>query len=175
MKRITLVLGLVAVMAAMMVALAAPAMAKGSDRNGGGNLRVSDGGNHIVSSHNVGGGELEIDGGSLDFGSDGLGSFLVFDDSLDFGSDGFEVGDFEQDTETGNVEQTFTVENAGTNTNQSAGIQGVANTGTNQNFQGFLQAGNFEPEIEVEDVGDFTISPESETSSIQAVDHVAVV
>ena len=43
MKRITLVLGLVTVMAAMMVALAAPAMAKDNDgHKGGGNNRLDD-------------------------------------------------------------------------------------------------------------------------------------
>jgi hypothetical protein len=82
-------------------------------------------------------------------------------------------GDFEQETETGEIEQSFEVVNEGNNSNQCAGIQGVANTGTNQNAQPFLQYGNVEPEIEVEETGLFTISPESEVACEQAVNQAA--
>ena len=37
--------------------------------------------------------------------------------------------EFEQETESGNVDQSFTVTSEGDNSNQCAGIQGVANTG----------------------------------------------
>ena len=49
MKRITLILGVVAVMAAMIVALAAPAMAKDNDgnNNGGNNNRVASDRGHL--------------------------------------------------------------------------------------------------------------------------------
>ncbi len=82
-------------------------------------------------------------------------------------------GDFEQETETGEIEQPFTVTNAGDNSSQCAGIQGVANTGTNQNFQAFLQYANEDPEIELEETGLFTISPESETSCTSAINQAA--
>jgi hypothetical protein len=81
-------------------------------------------------------------------------------------------GDFEQETETGDVAQPFTVENTGNNSSQCAGIQGVANTGTNQNFQAILQYGNFEPGAGAGG-GTFTISPESETACEQAVNQAA--
>ncbi len=82
-------------------------------------------------------------------------------------------GDFEQETETGGVGQSFEVVNEGNNSNQCAGIQGVANTGTNQNFQAFLQYANEDPEVEIEEAGNFTISPESETSCVQGVNQAA--
>jgi ABC-type oligopeptide transport system substrate-binding subunit len=82
-------------------------------------------------------------------------------------------GDFEQETETGEIEQSFEVVNTGDNSNQCAGIQGVANTGTNQNFQGILQYANEDPEVEIEEAGNFTISPESEVACEQAVNQAA--
>ncbi len=82
-------------------------------------------------------------------------------------------GDFEQETETGEIEQSFTVENTGNNSNQCAGIQGVANTGTNQNFQAILQYANEDPDAEIEEAGLFTISPESEVACEQAVNQAA--
>ncbi len=81
-------------------------------------------------------------------------------------------GDFEQETETGGVGQSFEVVNTGNNSNQCAGIQGVANTGTNQNFQGILQYGNEDPGAGAGG-GTFTISPESETSCVQEVNQAA--
>ncbi len=39
----------------------------------------------------------------------------------------------EQESESGEVDQSFEVSNSGDNSNQCAGIQGVANTGNAQN------------------------------------------
>ena len=82
MRRTKLVLGVVAVMAAMLVVFAAPALAQDIDQ------------------------------------------------------------DFEQDADSGDVDQSFEVTSSGDNSNQTAGIQGVANTGNVQNQIGVTDAGN---------------------------------
>ncbi len=95
MRRIKLVLGVATVMAAMLAASAAPAMASDFDFSGD-DLRGGDGVNRIVSSHNVDFGGLGSDG--VDFGD-----FLAFGEL-----DGFELGDFAQESDTGEIEQSFT-------------------------------------------------------------------
>jgi hypothetical protein len=110
MRRIKLVLGVATVMAAMLAASAAPAMARdfsfnGGNFNGDNDLRGGDGVNRIVSSHNVGG-EVAIDGGSLDldgvdfdgvdFDGDNFGDFLAFDGS-EIESDSLDGDDVELD------------------------------------------------------------------------------
>ena len=84
MRRTKLVLGVVAVMAAMLVVFAAPALAQD------------------ISS------------------------------------------EFEQESESGDVDQSFEVTSSGDNSNQTAGIQGVANTGNVQNQIGVTDAGGFD-------------------------------
>jgi hypothetical protein len=54
MKRITLILGVVAVMVAMLVALAAPAMANGNNGNGNHANTAKNDGNHNNGDHNNG-------------------------------------------------------------------------------------------------------------------------
>ncbi len=87
MRRIKTVVGVVAVMAAMLVVFAAPAMAQ--DRN---------------------------------------------DDFFD--------SDFDQDADSGDVDQSFVVTNTGDNSNQCANVQDVANTGNAQNQIGVTQFGD---------------------------------
>jgi hypothetical protein len=84
MRRTRLVLGVIAVMAAMLVVFAAPALAQDIDQ------------------------------------------------------------DFEQEAESGDVDQDFDVSNTGDNSNQTAGIQGVDNTGNTQNQIGVTDAGGFD-------------------------------
>jgi hypothetical protein len=103
MRRIKLVLGVATVMAAMLAASAAPAMARDLDFSD--DLRGGDGVNRIVSSHNVGG-EVAIDGGSLDLDGvdfdgvdldgDNFGDFLAFDGS-EIESDSLDGDDVELD------------------------------------------------------------------------------
>ena len=50
--------------------------------------------------------------------------------------------DSEQEAESGDVDQSFDVTSEGDNSNQSVGIQGVANTGNTQNQIGVIDAGN---------------------------------
>ena len=80
----------------------------------------------------------------------------------------------EQESESGEVDQSFTVTSEGYNSNQCAGIQGVANTGNAQNqldlIQGFSEADDFE----FDEVGsDVAVSPESPTTCDQQVDQAA--
>ena len=48
--------------------------------------------------------------------------------------------DNEQESESGDVDQTFEVTSSGDNSNQCAGVQGTANTGNAQNQLGVTQA-----------------------------------
>ena len=81
---------------------------------------------------------------------------------------------FEQQAESGDVNQSFNVSNTGDNSNQCAGIQGVANTGNAQNQVGVIQYGSEAQDIEFEDSGaSITVSPNSFTSCDQQVNQAA--
>src|ERR671921_950294 len=68
----------------------------------------------------------------------------------------------EQEGESGDVDQSFTVTSEGDNSNQCAGIQGVANTGNAQNQIDILQYGSEADEFEFEEVGsNVDVSPSS--------------
>ena len=141
MRRIKTVLGVVAVIAAMLVAFAAPAMADDdwdwNDRHD--NDRWWD--NRF--------------------------------DRFDF-DDGFFFGDNEQSAESGDVDQDFDVSGTGDNSNQTVGIQGVANTGNTQNQIGITQFGSEADDFEFDDVGSsIEVSPTNRTSSDQEVDQAA--
>ena len=82
--------------------------------------------------------------------------------------------EFEQETESGDVDQSFTVTSEGDNSNQCAGIQGVANTGNAQNQIGVLQYGSEADDFEFDEVGsDISVSPESSTTCDQQVNQAA--
>jgi hypothetical protein len=51
--------------------------------------------------------------------------------------------DFDQEADSGDVDQSFEVTSEGDNSNQTAGIQGVSNTGNTQNQIGVIDAGDF--------------------------------
>jgi hypothetical protein len=81
---------------------------------------------------------------------------------------------FEQQAESGDVNQSFDVSNTGDNSNQCAGIQGVANTGNAQNQVSVIQYGSEAEDIEFEDSGaSITVSPNSFTSCDQQVNQAA--
>jgi hypothetical protein len=101
------------------------------------------------------------------------------------------MADVEQEAESGDVDQSFKVSNDGNNSNQSAGIQGVTNTG---NAQSALSINDFNDEdlffdddfgffffddfcdsdFEFEDVGaEIEVSPESSFSSDQSINQSA--
>src|SRR5918994_886239 len=156
MRRIKTVLGVVAVMAAVLVVFAAPAMADDRDFDG-----FDDG--FIVND---------------DFCDD-----FFFDNCNNndrFERDGFFFGggeidqEFEQEAESGDVDQSFDVSGTGDNSNQTAGTQGVANTGNAQNQIGVFQIGSEADDFEFDEVGSsIEVSPTTTTSSDQAVDQAA--
>ena len=80
----------------------------------------------------------------------------------------------EQETESGEVNQSFDVSNTGDNSNQCAGIQGVANTGNAQNQTGVLQYGSAADDFEFEDSGSTVeVNPENSTTCDQQVNQAA--
>jgi hypothetical protein len=141
------VLGVVAVMAAMLVAFAAPAMADDWDWN---------------DDHH-----------DNDRWWDDRWWDNRFDNGFFFGGDGIDQ-DFDQEAESGDVDQSFDVSSTGDNSNQTAGIQGVANTGNAQNQIGITQIGSDADDFEFDDVGSsIDVSPTNTTSSDQKVNQSA--
>jgi hypothetical protein len=103
-------------MMAMMVAFAAPAMAQDRDFD-----RFGDDGFFFI-----------VD----DFDRDDF-----FDDDDFFDNDnGF--GSFDQEADSGDVDQSFNVSGEGDNSNQCVSINGTANTGNLQTQTGFTQTGD---------------------------------
>jgi hypothetical protein len=82
--------------------------------------------------------------------------------------------EFEQETESGDVDQSFTVTSTGDNSNQCAGIQGVANTGNAQNQIGLLQYASTADDFEFDEVGsNIDVSPSNTTTCDQQVNQAA--
>jgi hypothetical protein len=81
---------------------------------------------------------------------------------------------FDQQAESGDVSQSFNVSNTGDNSNQCAGIQGVANTGNAQNQIGVLQYGSEADDFSFEDSGSsINVSPTNATRCDQQVNQAA--
>jgi maltose-binding protein MalE len=80
----------------------------------------------------------------------------------------------EQESESGEVDQSFEVSSSGDNSNQCAGIQGVANTGNAQNQVDLIQYGSDADDFEFDEVGStITVSPENSTTCDQQVNQAA--
>jgi uncharacterized membrane protein len=80
----------------------------------------------------------------------------------------------EQEAESGDVDQSFTVTSEGDNSNQCAGIQGVANTGNAQNQTNLLQYGSDASAFEFDEVGsNIDVSPSNSTECDQQVNQAA--
>jgi hypothetical protein len=80
----------------------------------------------------------------------------------------------EQETESGEVNQSFEVSNTGDNSNQCAGIQGVANTGNAQNQIDLIQYGSTADDFEFDEVGsNIDVSPANTTECTGAVNQAA--
>src|SRR3712207_2955100 len=94
---------LMAALLALLVVAALPSLADKGRDNGG----RKDGKNHQQQRHNGGGGG-------------GGGGSSVSQES-------------EQETVSGDLDQSFTVTSSGDNSNQCAGVRGVGNTGNAQN------------------------------------------
>ncbi len=149
MRRIMLAVSL----AAMLVVTAVPALAQQNDREDRFEERQE---------------RFEDEG--FFFGEDGF----FFDDDFDDFDNGSGVGEVEQDAESGDVDQSFTVTGGGDNSNQCVGIQGVANTGNAQNLTGVIQYGSDADDFEFEDSGaSIEVSPEASTTCEQQVNQAA--
>ena len=97
-----------------------------------------------------------------------------FDDFNEFDNGSGIAQDFDQEAESGDVNQSFDVSNTGDNSNQCAGIQGVANTGNAQNQTGVLQYGSTADDFEFDEVGSsIEVSPENSTTCDQQVNQAA--
>ena len=84
--------------------------------------------------------------------------------------------DFEQEADSGDIDQSFNVTGGGDNSNQTVGLQGVANTGNAQNQIGIAQLGSDADDFEFEDVGSLIdVSPTNRTSAHQEVNQAAAV
>ena len=79
----------------------------------------------------------------------------------------------EQEAESGEVNQSFTVTNSGDNSNQSAAVQGTANSGNTQSQTSVVQSGSEAEDIELEGGSSIEVSPELESQSQQAVEQAA--
>ena len=82
---------------------------------------------------------------------------------------------FDQDVDSGDVDQSFTVTGGGDNSNQCVGVQGVANTGNAQNTINVFNLGGEDAEFEFDEVGStIDVSPVNTTTCDQEVDQTAV-
>ena len=167
MRRLKLVLGVAALMVAIMAASAAPAAAQTF-------LTTGDGDEECFFFDDV---------ECFFFNGDDDEECFFFDDEDCFfidGNDGFfDVGDgieqeVEQEAESGDIDQSFDVSSTGDNSNQTVSTQGVANTGNAQNVIDVVQVGGDADDFEFDEVGSsITVSPSSTTNSVQQVDQAA--
>ena len=82
--------------------------------------------------------------------------------------------EFEEEADSGDVEQTFEVTGGGDNANECVGVQGNTNTGNSQNQTGILQYDSFIEEFEQDDTGnDLTVQGTSTTDCTQEVNQAA--
>ncbi len=80
----------------------------------------------------------------------------------------------EQETESGEVDQSFTVTSSGDNSSQCVGFSGVAQTGNAQNQIDLIQYGSESGDFEFDEVGaDLSVSPSNSTTCDQQVNQAA--
>jgi hypothetical protein len=80
----------------------------------------------------------------------------------------------EQDADSGDVDQSFTVTGGGDNSNQCVGLQGVANTGNAQNQIGIIQYASDADDFEFDETGaSIDVSPTNTTECNQQVNQAA--
>ena len=80
----------------------------------------------------------------------------------------------EQEGESGELDQEFSVTGEGDNSTQCAGIQGVGNTGNAQNVIDVIQYGSTADDFEFEEVdASIDVSPTSTTTCDQQVNQAA--
>ncbi len=82
--------------------------------------------------------------------------------------------DFDQDTDSGDVDQEFTVTGEGSNGSQCAGVSGVTNTGELQSVTGSIQYASDTEEFEQEEIESvLTVGGSSSTTCTQEVNQAA--
>ncbi len=82
---------------------------------------------------------------------------------------------FEQDAESGDVDQSFNVSGEGDNSNQCVGINSTVNTGNIQNQSGFILNGSEIGDFEQDDIGsNINVGGNSTTTCDQQVKQSAV-
>ena len=80
----------------------------------------------------------------------------------------------EQETESGEVDQSFEVSSTGDNSTQCANIQGVGQTGNVQNQTSLIQYGSEADDFEFDEVGSsLDVSPANSTTCDQQVNQAA--
>ena len=80
----------------------------------------------------------------------------------------------EQEGESADINQDFSVTSEGDNSNQCAGIQGASNTGNSQNVIDLIQYESITDDFEFEEVGsDVAVSPTNTTTCDQQVNQAA--
>src|ERR671933_383266 len=150
MRRIKLVVGVAALMAAMITASAIPALANDNNHN-------------FFFDHN------NIDHNNNNF-FDHHNFFPFFENG--FNNNGASLG-FEQEAEnTGNVTTTTNVTSTGNNSNQCVAPLQFGNTGNVQNAQGFLQYNSTADDIEFEG-SSMTFAPTLTNTCDQSVQQAA--
>ncbi len=82
--------------------------------------------------------------------------------------------EFEQETESGDVDQSFEITGEGDNGNQCANVSGVSNTGNVQDVSGFVSFDSDIDDFEQDDVGsELTVDGSSDVSCDQQVNQAA--
>src|SRR5918994_2422136 len=83
-------------------------------------------------------------------------------------------GETEQEGESADLDQTFTVTREGDNSSQCANIQGVGNTGNSQNVIDIIQYASEADEFEFDEVGsDIEVSPSNTATCTSEVNQAA--
>src|ERR671916_1453818 len=83
-------------------------------------------------------------------------------------------GETEQEGESADLDQTFTVTGEGDNSSQCANIQGVGNTGNSQNVIDLIQYSGEADDFEFEEVGsDITVGGTNTATCDQQVNQAA--
>ena len=182
---------LASVVAIVVAALALPALAQqrdfGGDNERWDNSRWEDNNNWGDNKDNNNWWKDHDDKNDDDNRNDDFDRF--FDRFFDFDRDRFDrdfdrnnnddaapviTQESDQTAESGDVSQSFNVSNTGDNSNQCAGIQGVANTGNAQNQIGVVQYGSEADDFSFEDSGSsINVSPSNSTVCDQQVNQAA--
>jgi hypothetical protein len=173
MRRTKLIVGVLGLMMAMMVAFAAPAMAQDLNFDG---FDDDDGFFFIVDDFD----NDDFDRNDFCFDDDFFfDDDFCFDDRNDFfDDDGFFFDEgfqsFDQEADSGDIDQSFDVSGGGDNANQTVNVSGTANTGNIQDQFGFTQIGSEIDEFEIDGGGSsIEVGGDSDVSSSQEVNQAA--